>query len=437
MAKINETLRQLRAERGMTQEEVAEQVGLTRQAVSGYEAGRTQPGVDILQRLADIYQVELTDIIYGRNQGVRLYNGLKITAIVIAAVLLAMQLAGAVFLWVANRFYPLAPGLLDEAGKQVLAIRSGLMNAWTALDGVCSGVFPLCCVALLVLTLCLRRPLSARVKCLCTLGYAAASMVVILPWALSDTFYPAVNYLITPATCLLWLAFFLLLSLIIDLVRARRQRGGGDDAAKETESASRAPLLRRWWFWAAVGAAVLLVLVLLFVFWPRGTAELPPVEDPAFSLNGEDYPKAPVMQNFLDRGWKRGKALGWTGKYSEEGGVSKLVCTSYRLNCGENHVDVSLMEEDVRSGLKPEQCRLASLSLYGSNVMSFAVDGKELSNTSGEELTSLLGGADSARTWNGGYKLYYTMPELGISSINFSFPPGNDAVGQILVAFDL
>ena len=101
MAKINETLRQLRLDRGMTQEEVAEQVGLTRQAVSSYESGRTQPGVDILQRLAEIYETDLTDIIYGRNQGVRLYNVLTITAIVMAAVFWAVQLVGSVLLWVA------------------------------------------------------------------------------------------------------------------------------------------------------------------------------------------------------------------------------------------------------------------------------------------------------------------------------------------------
>ncbi len=67
MARINETLRKIRLERGMTQDEVAEQVGLTRQAISSYESGRTQPGIDILERLAETYQVELTDIIYGKK----------------------------------------------------------------------------------------------------------------------------------------------------------------------------------------------------------------------------------------------------------------------------------------------------------------------------------------------------------------------------------
>lgn len=425
--KISETLRVLRGERGMTQEEVAERVGLTRQAVSSYESGRTQPGVDILQKLADVYQVELTDIIYGRNQGVRLYEGTKTAAAVMAAILLAMQLIGSVCLWVANTFYPLGAG--TPGGQQALVIRAGWINVWTALNGAYGGLFPLCCVAILVLTLCLRRPLAAKCKALCALCYGAASMLVILPWALSDPVYSAAAYLTTPLLCLAGLALLLLLSLLIDRLRARRGRG------EEEPARERPSLLRRWWFWA--GLAVLLALGLLFALWPRGTAELPPVEDPAFSLNGAEYPQSPVMQDLLDRGWKKGKALGWTGGYSQKDGVTDLVCTGYRMTFGEHHVRVQLVTEDVQSGLKPAQCRLQSISLYSSDVLSFTLNGQELAGISGAELTEALGEAKRMREWNDGYTLYYAMPELGISSVDFSFPPGADTVSQIIVAFAL
>lgn len=421
--KISETLRLLRGERGMTQEEVAARVGLTRQAVSSYESGRTQPGVDILQKLADVYQVELTDIIYGRNQGVRLYEGTKTAAAVMAAILLAMQLIGSVCLWVANTFYPLLAG----GSEQRLVIRAGWINAWTALNGAYGGAFPMCCVAVLVLTLCLRRPVAAKYKALCALCYGAASMVALLPWALSDPLYSAADYLTTPVLCLIELAGFLLLSLIIDWFRVRRGRGEAEPVRE------RAPLLRRWWFWA--GLAVLLALGLLLALWPRGTAELPPVENPTFSLNGADYPQSPVMQDFLDRGWKKGKAVGWTGGYPQKNGVTDLVCTGYRMTFGEYHVQVGLVPEDVQSGLKPAQCRLQSLSLYGSDVLSFTLEGKELVGISGSALTEALGEADRVREWNGGYTLSYAMPEQGISGVSFSFPPGADTVGQILVAF--
>ena len=442
MAKISETLRRLRVERGMTQEEVAEQVGLTRQAVSSYESGRTQPGLDILERLAQVYEVELTDVIYGRNQGIRLYNGLKVTAIVMAAVFLAVQLASSILLWVANRFFALAPGMLDEAGKATLVTRGRLMTIWEALDGMYLGLLPLCCVALLVLTLCLRRPLGAKVKVLSVLGYAAASMVVVLPWALSDSFYPAVNYLITPELCLACLAFFLLASLVIDFFRGRRQRREGDTAEGADERKERpfAPVHKRWWFWAliavAVGVMVWLAVLVSGRFGIAAPAEIPPVENPAFTLNGEDYPEDPIVQDFLDRGWKLGKSLQQTGNYSEEKGVSNLVVTGYRLDFGEYHVSVNLDVEDVRSGLEPEQCRIISLTFYGEHVLSFGLDGAELSDITSGEIKDVLGEPDKREELAyGGTSYRYALPEKSISEISFIFKNADAPVGQIMVVF--
>ena len=439
MAKINEALRQLRLERGMTQEEVAEQVGLTRQAVSSYESGRTQPGVDILQRLAEIYETDLTDIIYGRNQGVRLYNALTITAIVMAAVFWAVQLVGSVLLWVANTFYPMVPGGMTEAGKQIWATRSKLMDVWTALDGSHYGLFPLCCVALLVLTLCLHRPLSGKTKLLGTLCYAVASMAVVLPWALSDPLFPAVNYLITPGLCLIQLALFLLLSLLIDWLRLRKlaRSSSTGDTSESPQPASPVPLLRRWWFWVLIGLAVLLALSVLAIFLFGGTAEIPSVENPSFTLNGEDYPKSPTLQDFLDRGWKQGKSIEQIGNFSEKDGVSNLTHTGYRLNSGENHVSAYLAEDDIRGDLEPELCRLRSLSFYGANVMSFYLNGSELATINRESILDALGKPDGVDEQALGVHYDYSMPEQGISKITFSFPGTLDAVGQILVVFDV
>lgn len=222
MAQIKDTLRQLRQERGLTQEEVAERVGLTRQAVSGYEAGCTQPGLDVLQRLADIYQVELTDIIYGRAGTDRLRRALKITALVMAVVVLAAQLAEALLLWTANSFFAIEPGPVSDAEMLIAKTHFRLTGVGEAVGGICYGLFPLFCMALLVLSLFLRRPLAAKTKLLCALGFALASAAVVLPWALTDPVFPPVNYLITPGLCLAQLLFFLLLSLLIDFLRGRR-----------------------------------------------------------------------------------------------------------------------------------------------------------------------------------------------------------------------
>lgn len=224
MANINETLRQLRLERGMTQEDVAEQVGLTRQAVSSYESGRTQPGLDLLQRLADIYEVELADLIYGRSRSLRLNRAIKLTAIVMAAVVLAAQLGEALIRWLTDWYFPVTPGLLSEAQMTLMDVRIRMESVYSGFEGFYLTLFSLFCVVLLVMTLFLPRPAKPRVKLLCALAFAAVSVLLILPWALTDKVFSHVNYLTTPVLCLLQLAFFLILSLILDFFRARRRR---------------------------------------------------------------------------------------------------------------------------------------------------------------------------------------------------------------------
>ena len=44
---VHQNLRDLRQISGLTQEEAASRVGLTRQAISGYESGRRQPDMDL------------------------------------------------------------------------------------------------------------------------------------------------------------------------------------------------------------------------------------------------------------------------------------------------------------------------------------------------------------------------------------------------------
>lgn len=64
---INHELRQLRLARGMTQEQAAERLGVTRQALSSYETGRTRPDLDTLLRLAEVYGTDLEGILYGQE----------------------------------------------------------------------------------------------------------------------------------------------------------------------------------------------------------------------------------------------------------------------------------------------------------------------------------------------------------------------------------
>ena len=63
---IPKNIKRLRQKAGMTQEQLAENMFVTRQTVSLWENGRTQPDIQTLGRLAEAFGVELSEILYGK-----------------------------------------------------------------------------------------------------------------------------------------------------------------------------------------------------------------------------------------------------------------------------------------------------------------------------------------------------------------------------------
>lgn len=67
--KTGSFLRELRKEKQLTQEQLAERFGVTNRSVSRWETGSNMPDLSILVELADFYDVDIRDIIYGERKG--------------------------------------------------------------------------------------------------------------------------------------------------------------------------------------------------------------------------------------------------------------------------------------------------------------------------------------------------------------------------------
>lgn len=65
--KIGRFLKTLRKEAGLTQEQLAERLGVTNRSVSRWETGSNLPDLDLLIELADLYRVELREILDGER----------------------------------------------------------------------------------------------------------------------------------------------------------------------------------------------------------------------------------------------------------------------------------------------------------------------------------------------------------------------------------
>ena len=63
-----DVLKQLRTDAGLTQDELAERVYVTRQAVSRWETGETQPNTDTLKLLSKLYDVSINTLLGSPRQ---------------------------------------------------------------------------------------------------------------------------------------------------------------------------------------------------------------------------------------------------------------------------------------------------------------------------------------------------------------------------------
>ena len=68
MNNIGKMIKKIRTEKNITQEQLSEKLNITRQAVSNWENGKTQPDVDTIINISNVLEVSVEEIIYGQKQ---------------------------------------------------------------------------------------------------------------------------------------------------------------------------------------------------------------------------------------------------------------------------------------------------------------------------------------------------------------------------------
>lgn len=66
MSKLSMRLRELRNTKGISQQMLADYIGISKSSINMYERGEREPGIEILEALADFYNVDL-DYLFGKT----------------------------------------------------------------------------------------------------------------------------------------------------------------------------------------------------------------------------------------------------------------------------------------------------------------------------------------------------------------------------------
>ena len=108
MNAVGKNLKQLRQRAELTQDALAERLHVTRQAVSSWETGKTQPDIETLTDLAEALHADVRELLYGPEQAPRPYARFQRRYIVCAVA------CGLVFLvWIALEL-TLVPYLVEQ-----------------------------------------------------------------------------------------------------------------------------------------------------------------------------------------------------------------------------------------------------------------------------------------------------------------------------------
>jgi len=221
---INKTLRQLRMNSHMTQEQVAEKLGVTRQALSSYESGRTRPDVDTLLRLAEIYHTDMDTILYDQLPGLKAARRIRRIALALAALLLFLTVTSSALLWSSNRFFSLSPGVMTAEMMQTFETRQRLTGAWETLDSLILTLTLPGGILLLILLITEKCSILFKHKLLYTAVLIIGLYLLPLPFALTDAVYTPVNYMITPMLVSIRVLVFFFLSLFAAWLKKRQRR---------------------------------------------------------------------------------------------------------------------------------------------------------------------------------------------------------------------
>lgn len=78
MSNFNNKLKMLRQERGLSQQGLADEVGMSKSSINMYERGEREPGIETVKRIADFFNVDV-DYLFGISE-IRKRRGFKFGA---------------------------------------------------------------------------------------------------------------------------------------------------------------------------------------------------------------------------------------------------------------------------------------------------------------------------------------------------------------------
>lgn len=220
MAGIHTYLKEIRIEKGLTQEDVATKIGLTRQAISSYESGKRQPGIDILMKLAEIYEVSIDTILYGNKKAADKRNLFRI-AIIVAVAFFILQISAGVVSTLSFLVYPIEEGSVPPDQIWMLEKHFDLISISNIMGSIAGIVLLLGSIVVMAFDLSMKIVLSWKIKISFFFVALGVSWVIAIILSAIHPFYTIFNFIFAGPIYFLTATILLIIDLIIAGFRNR------------------------------------------------------------------------------------------------------------------------------------------------------------------------------------------------------------------------
>lgn len=92
---VNKNIKLFRERKNITQAELADKLCVTRQAVSNWENGKTEPDIDTLNKIASVLDVTVEELIYGFKRDVNIIHNHNTTQHITKDITTGLSFGGA------------------------------------------------------------------------------------------------------------------------------------------------------------------------------------------------------------------------------------------------------------------------------------------------------------------------------------------------------
>lgn len=76
---VGKNIKFFREKKNITQSELADKLCVTRQAVSNWENGKTEPDIEMLNKIASVLEISIEELIYGFKRETNIINTKNVT----------------------------------------------------------------------------------------------------------------------------------------------------------------------------------------------------------------------------------------------------------------------------------------------------------------------------------------------------------------------